>query len=87
MPQTPADYIALYSARPRTMLYFNEYAQTIAEDAAGVNEWLAAHPGYIGAIWANHGDGSEDFEVTDIFRPEEMDRRASDRAAMRKRVA
>jgi hypothetical protein len=52
------------------MTYFNEYNQIIGHDAAGVNAWLAAHPGYIGAIWASEGYGEDDIDVTDIFRGE-----------------
>lgn len=52
------------------MTFFNEYAQVIGHDAKAVVEWLAAHPAYIGAIWASYCDDSDDIEVTEAFRGE-----------------
>ncbi len=36
-----------------------------------VNEWLAAHPGFDGEIWADWRDGSDHVEVTSIFMGED----------------
>lgn len=61
--------------------FFNDHAQLIGHEAIDVHAWLAAHPDYRGCIWANWNDGSEDFEVTEIFFPEEEEAEAEQVAA------
>jgi len=53
--------------------YYAERAGLIGHDARDVRGWLEAHPDYDGEIYANWNDGSDDFLVTDIFRPEPDD--------------
>jgi hypothetical protein len=53
--------------------FYNDYAQLIASNSAGVNAWLSAHPGYIGHVWFNYGSGGEDIDVSDIFRAERIE--------------
>jgi len=42
----------------------------VAHTAIDLNRWLELHPDYDDAVWFNSGDGGDDVEVTDIFRPE-----------------
>lgn len=49
----------------------------IGHDEADVAAWLAAHPDYTGGFWFDHGDGSDDIDVTERFRAEEVDADAS----------